>query len=517
MQNNENQDIHTGYAAGDVFTPNAANQLARTNHYDFVITQEMLNNYRSQHAGVTIIDIGEVIASNVDGSSGTWGTQVKCPVSIYISAKTSWDDEFSFRFDGTLLSSILDCSDYQNEDNWDINLTNGMVNVYSEYPYRVYNLPGGFNFWSTPQNAIFIITGLSINGKVRIGAYGTSVEGIDNGSRETAQVICQQCVSGAGFTYTRDAAGIIPSVVYAGWMGGDVTDKYKVNVNDYVKYGVYEQASATTSLGASPTIVEIDDTKEYIHQFAGKTSTSLTFFNGDKGQNIILHNNGNIGRRYINGTGSNDIVIADMDCPLNTGLSEISPNLTIFNNGAFITEYLTVEKIFSMPTIAQPDNGLNIGGSSRIKWYTWSHGDTTGNYSFTNPRNNLYINTDTMVEGLVYELDCYATSANTSNASTGHTYSPRQAGAPIFKVYFIDDTYSYVAPHIWASSHVLRGVNPNGKYSVDLNFTEDSEVIAKESSQFDYTTTEPNVSLPVLAKAKLLFVLLDGKIYTMAY
>lgn len=523
MQNNENQGIHTGYTAGDVFTPNSANQLARTNHYDFVITQEMLDNFRSEHSGASTVDIGALIASNADGTDGTWTTRVQCPVSIYIAAKTSWNDDFAFLFNGRLIDTsnggILDCSDYMDDGNWDINLTDGMVNVYSEYPYRIDNLPGGFNFWSTPQNAVFIVQGLSTNGKVRVGAYGTSAVGIDNGSRETAQVICQQCVAGAGFTYTRAAAGGIPSVVYAGWMGGDVADKYKVNTDDYVKFGLYEQASASVELGASPVVVEVDGTTEREHQFAGKTATSLSFFNGDKGQNIILHNNGNIGRRFIGGRGGNEIVISDMDCPLNTGTYAISPNLTVLRNGIFVTEHLVAEKIFSMPTISEPINGLNVGGSCRIKWYTWSHGTITGGDSFSNPRSTLYICTSDMIDGLVYELDCYATSANTSNANTGHTYSPRQDGAPQFRVTFVDDTYSYVTPYKWASSQALRGVALS-KYSIDLNFKEDTAAIAKADSQFDYdygTSTNPNVSLPILARAKLMFVMLGGKLYTMAY
>ena len=48
MQNNPHQEIRTDYMVNDVFTPTAANQLARSIPFDFVITSEMVASYMLQ-------------------------------------------------------------------------------------------------------------------------------------------------------------------------------------------------------------------------------------------------------------------------------------------------------------------------------------------------------------------------------------------------------------------------------------------------------------------------------------
>ena len=165
MQNNPNQNIHTDYVAFDVFKPMAANQLAKSIHYDFVITQDMIDNYVAHlSASDFSIDVGGVIASNPDGTSGPWETPVVIPygkpINIFIAGKVP--DGYYLNFHtrligiGTPVGNILDCTAYSVDGNWDRTLTHDMVNVFSAYPYAVSVLVAGFNFWSTPETPVTI-------------------------------------------------------------------------------------------------------------------------------------------------------------------------------------------------------------------------------------------------------------------------------------------------------------------------------------------------------------------------
>ena len=117
MQNNPNQEIHTDYRANDIFKPVNANQLANSIHYDFVITQEMLDKYLEKHPSTTDIDVGNLIASDINGNDSSWENPVPAPVSIYIAAKTSLNDPFTFMFGGRLCNGvqpIVDCGSQYN-------------------------------------------------------------------------------------------------------------------------------------------------------------------------------------------------------------------------------------------------------------------------------------------------------------------------------------------------------------------------------------------------------------------
>ena len=142
MLNNPNNEIHTDYRPNDIFKPVNANQLAEAIHYDFVITQEKIDNVieatspSRDSSGYRNVDLGDLIICELDGSSAPWrGPQVKPPLNIFISGKLPSDVRLIL--DSRLLNDItfIDCSDFKLNGNWNMAVTKDMINIYSAYPY----------------------------------------------------------------------------------------------------------------------------------------------------------------------------------------------------------------------------------------------------------------------------------------------------------------------------------------------------------------------------------------------
>ena len=197
MQNNPHQEIRTDYMVNDVFTPTAANQLARSIPFDFVITAEMVVAYMLKHPGLTVLDIGALIASKIDGSDdATWDSPVQAPVRIFINVP--YTPGIQFDFSGRLIRStgtgapILDCSGFKVSGNWDATVTKDMVYVYSAYPYRVVVPVAGVNFVSTPATYVSFQYGNPANrGVIKVGAYATELNASVYGlaDRDDIQII----------------------------------------------------------------------------------------------------------------------------------------------------------------------------------------------------------------------------------------------------------------------------------------------------------------------------------------
>lgn len=98
MLTNPNWNVHTDYEVNHVFKPDAANQLAATIPYDYVITQAMLDwgldpDNGAYNASTNTVDITKVLL----GSKGkTSGITPKKRISIMIDAVT--DDSLSLDF-----------------------------------------------------------------------------------------------------------------------------------------------------------------------------------------------------------------------------------------------------------------------------------------------------------------------------------------------------------------------------------------------------------------------------------
>jgi len=237
----------------DVFTPTAANQIARSIPFDFVITSVMVTAYMLKHPGFTVIDIGDLIASKIDGSDdAAWGSPVQAPVRIFIDVP--YTPGIQFDFSGRLIQStgtgapILDCSGFKVSGEWDATVTKDMVYVYSAYPYRVIVPVAGVNFVSTPTTYVSFQYGSPTNkGVIKVGAYATegNASNYNLGERDDIQIICEQVIQGHPFTISPSEghieSGYRPALVMANWTSGAASTvlEYSLAREDTVKYGLY--------------------------------------------------------------------------------------------------------------------------------------------------------------------------------------------------------------------------------------------------------------------------------------
>lgn len=337
MQNNPNQEIHTKYNTNDVFKPMAANQLARTNVYDFVITQEMFDKYLTRHPGagtVSSLDVGDLIASDIDGEAGSWPQMVPAPVSIFIEADTG-DTSLNFNgrlvyFDGGSSGCIVDCSEFANSNGErSIPETDGCINVYAAHPYKISSIDGGVNYWSTPEVPVELPNYFGANGICRVGAYTTeNGSNLDFGSRPGGvgpylELICQRAV-GTGRVICSPSEGqaqgaYYAPVYYADWMSGASSSNpaYRINDTDTSKPGLFQQIQKSLENHTMPVLAvcntsvytrsEVPYTYAGPYSYSQDTPDSYIFTNSGAGYSYIVRSDTTVTRIRCGGAGSNII------------------------------------------------------------------------------------------------------------------------------------------------------------------------------------------------------------------
>lgn len=319
MQNNPNQEIHNDYRTDDVFKPVNANQLANSIHYDFVITQEMLDKYLEKHPSITAIDVGNLIASDIDGNDSSWETPVPAPVSIYIAAKTSLDDPFTLVFGGKLCSGtqhIVDCGSQYDTPN-----AEDLINVYSAYPYRVNTLVGGVNFWSTPNTRIRLNGDNSQAGIVKIGAYRLDNATVILRPDSFMLVIQGSSDNGIEFVYpwtlnstannteNPDFGSYRPSVVHANWMTGcGVADSYTIYDSSHIVNGLYAQIKQTIQMGSEPSLTVLHSQSQACYQFSGFSDYVASFYNMNEQKVVSVSSTGSITWNDVSATGGRNLI-----------------------------------------------------------------------------------------------------------------------------------------------------------------------------------------------------------------
>lgn len=326
MQNNPNQEIHNDYRTDDVFKPVNANQLANSIHYDFVITQEMLDNYLDKHPGITDIDMGELIASDVDGNDASWEHPIPAPVSIYIAAKTSFDDTFSFSFSGKLCNRSYSTSEHVVEsDAWASPDAEDLINIYSAYPYKVSALCGGINFWSTPASRIWLDGYTSPQGICKIGSYYLEPWGSSGYviSHEDSFMLVIQGSSTSGYefvypwsvnssqnnTEVPEYGGFRPSVVHANWMTGcGVADSYTIYDSSSIVNGLYAQIKQTIQMGSEPSLTVLHSRSQACYQFSGFSDYVASFYNMNEKKVVSVSNTGSITWNDVSSTGGRNLI-----------------------------------------------------------------------------------------------------------------------------------------------------------------------------------------------------------------
>lgn len=561
MQNNPNQNIHTDYVAFDVFKPMAANQLAKSIHYDFVITQDMIDNYVANlSASDFSIDVGGVIASNPDGTSGPWETPVVIPygkpINIFIAGKVP--DGYYLNFHsrligiGTPVGNILDCTAYSVDGNWDRTLTHDMVNVFSAYPYAVSVLVAGFNFWSTPETPVTINSPHPNNkGITKVGSYKTLSSGDYNlGEYEDCQIICGACLGGGAYSVSPSVghiqSGYRPAVVVADWMQGCTAGSlyYSINHNDTSKPGLFQQVGLSYWYNTEPTLYEMHPNGAYLYRLTKNTSDELTFANPESGKLIHIHPNGDIIRQSVGSGGSSSsspIIVRDVYIPYKTGAAEVgdtminfdvtssqyadNAKLTVCHDGKFEQIPKNGTTSWEYECVGSSYKHFEFDSNNRLIWKTWYmyHYETSASsggqsvpviINEVNDKNCLYISVDKLANGVVYEI-VMEICALGSNAR--FCVIP---GDMNFYVYFyvsLDNDGTVVYPKRWAESNTTIGVpyvRPNFELLVEAT---DTSVSPPAPMYSGVSSPSQGKGEPVLARAVIHFAKINGEIYVMSY
>lgn len=340
MQNNANQSVHTNYAVNDVFKPNAANRLAESIHYDFVVTQRQWDNYIDKHPGDTDIDLGAVIASTEDGydSSSATIVPVKAPVSIYIEADTG-NTEHPLILNGLLISKVpvstgkvVDISDFTDNGVMKLPQTNDAINIYASHPYAVKNIVGGINHWSTPKAPVKFM-GIHVeNGVTRAGAYATynvdplhdPSDPLEYGNITGCIIICQLLVSNGGTVsggFTISPTGTVttntyyPPVIYADWMSGTTAGcmYYHITTDDTQRKGLFQQIRISQALGTDPILYEQDVDSGYTYRYISTrhSASDVIFSNAETGVSLRVSEDGTITR--VHASVGKTVIVSDYD------------------------------------------------------------------------------------------------------------------------------------------------------------------------------------------------------------
>lgn len=552
MINNPNQEIHTDYKVNDIFKPVNANQLARAIHYDFVITQEMLDAYTAKYSGDTI-DVGNLLSTKVDGSIAAF-TAIPAPCSIYIAANTKgYKLEFFQRLFGDSSSTghIIDITDFKDSSGqYTYEKTRDMLDVYSAYPYEITSICGGVNFWSTRTAPLTVNTiGIPWDGVCRIGNYICN-EQLDFGPRSGLQVVFGNNVGGfrpkASVSAGQASTGYIPTVVFANWMNGNgTTTEYHIDSVSLSEPGLFQSVSeAYTQYSTSVTLqVSRGDTVE-AYPLSKVSSTEIRFSNADIGKTVILAPDGSISWENMQGgsTASRDIIILQDDgviVPYSGGAKYMSldpENVTdnptqvrysILQNGLFTT-YKTVDAVdaYIVPT-SYSSSGLRPRNTTKIVWNTWYKitaygvfdddpvGTPSHNKDIVNEHRSVVIVADTLVEGLVYEMTiniranaiCSSSGSGGVLVDYGGMHAPSIIDHP-YTLMFYTSTGATVSTYKWADTSKL------GNYFVKPTFNR----VPSTDTQIGFGPASGSMHIaPVLASAIVHFVKIGDKIYTMGY
>lgn len=570
MQNNPHQEIRTDYMVSDVFTPTAANQLARSIPFDFVITSEMVVAYMLKHPGQTVLDIGALIASKIDGSDdATWDSPVQAPVRIFINVP--YTPSIRFDFSGRLIRAmetgapILDCSGFKVSGNWDATVTKDMVYVYSAYPYRVVIPVAGVNFVSTPATYVSFQYGNPANrGVIKVGAYATELDASVYGlaERDDIQIICEQVIQGHPYTISPSKghveSGYRPALVMANWTSGAASTvlEYSLAREDTVKYGLYQQVEASIALGTKPVILENNTDFLARYTLSKQAATFFEFTNASLGHSIVLTAGGAIQRKGVVGTStSGKVIITDL-------YPDTVPHVTktqdggrvstgMYAPGSYDWQKLLIyrEGTATMDTVATdighigdttwfyPAKPFDFKSAHTLDWYFWyaisdyeyaegASEPTIGWYR--NNRTGLYINSDTLREGTVYEVNMHNVRLPIGVGKIGTAESDYNVQiSPIDRddleplgyrpyVLFVDRPGVYSNIRYWGDTTLggrASGSLPDGVYAAfyaPYTVNDYMEYASEADTLF-------NSPLCDLAVAKVQFVKLNGDIYIMSY
>lgn len=561
MYNNQNQEIHTDYVANDIFKPINANQLAKAIHYDFVITQDMFNAYLDAHdfnIGSTL-DVGAIVASNTNGSDGPFDEPIKAPCSLFIAANTNG---YTLSFVNRLIGSshmpgtgyIIDVADYQTpQGQYSLDRTIDMVNVYSSYPYQVSGLAGGINFWSTSIAPVILDNpGVYWDGVCKVGYYNLK-SSFDMGARPTLQLVFSHAIGRRPTqspTSGQCESGYTPAVVFADWMGSSgVTREYWINLTDTAVPGIFQSIAESYSTYGNEVVLNVGEQSSTLPYYATyRDPYEIRFTNSNTGKTVSISRDGTITWQELTSTtGSKaSVVITDFSVPAldpnyETGIlrgltSEYGGKVSIFRDGThrFITisEDLGTSNVdWYSPEVSSTNDKYQLfrfGSATTLDWYTW-YAISLDYHTYSqhrvdwvyNPHRDLYIDAETLREGIVYEVRTHLLRMPipTYEADGLHKTVGMQA-IPT------DDTQdpSTLDPNIYLSLWFYNGVkktdasvkrwaaNDSGNNSICLPW------VSTDSAPYTHDSTGySNKSISELGLSVVQFVKIGSDIYVLKY
>lgn len=231
-------NIHTDYVPYDIFKPQDANALAQSVPYDYVITKEMVDTYRTEHS-LTYddwIDVGALLWG--DGASVPLSLIGRPAINIYINYNTTVNDRFAFHGG---LSALIGVSITQ-------------VHIYSLSSYRA----GGasptvvlHHHTSGSENYVLFDGGTLHRGAaLYVGSFACNWAATWPESGQP--FIYEQCVSGDLPT----TPGGTANVQQRAWMSNSLDSSTPTPAPGAVRYDVgqslteQEQAQARSNIGA---------------------------------------------------------------------------------------------------------------------------------------------------------------------------------------------------------------------------------------------------------------------------
>ena len=222
------------------------------------------------------------------------------------------------------------------------------------------------------------------------------------------------------------------------------------------------------------------------------------------------------GKRYVTIDGENVT-----DNPTSVRYSVLqNGQFKVYNKASDVVEY-------QKPNSSSPTPlGLRPYGSNKIIWNTWYkiveiglfEGETeTKTETFVNEHKNLYVVTDTLQEGVVYELtiNIRANAALTAQGDTTDGFHTNTGGmlAPeindrLFYIYFSDSNGNDITSKEWANA------NKTSQYFIRPSFNR----VPSDGRQVGFAPgSGSGIQAPVLASATVYFVKIGGNIYSMGY
>lgn len=550
MQNNPNQEIHTDYKKNDIFKPVNANQLAKSIHYDFVVTQDMFDTYVNKQgfSEGADVDIGDVLRSTIDGRSGPTGEKIPTPISMFIAANTTG---YNLLFTGRLYGEMLD---------WPLGKSD-CVNVYSSYPYSVKSLAGGLNFWST-INAPVILDDFSVmwNGVCKIGCYTLKRDyNFTHSPSSGTQIVFGLAVGDTKKpTYTPVATGATyfePTILFANWMGdSSVTTEYTIKSSDSSMPGLFQSMWMTIARYKNEILLKVDSGDDlFLYVASDYRANEFRFSNSDTGRVVSIHNDGSITWNYAGGYGGGGgdqpVIIYNLNvterldpnnsyterAALEGLLSIIGENKTILRPNAKDFKTITEDTGDSNLTWYSNTKSFQFRGARVLEYYSWfliSVNNLTKNASEWIANNNaVYIDVDDLVEGIVYEVNIhivklplkqYTAKINNIPYTCGMQLCPDEPVVPLPETYSPDNlpkasgwNVLFYHPsgesanlYYWGTSKQVTST----PYILYPRYTVCTNNVDPDSSdvQLNYSTNE-------LGRASIQFVKLNGNVYVMRY